>query len=36
MAVVQHILSLDPPTPELLAGWSACGPVLGVVGVLEA
>ena len=29
-------LSLDPPTPEFLAGWSACGAGLNrVVGVLE-
>ena len=30
-------LSLDPPTPELLPGWSACGGGLKrVVGVVEA
>jgi ABC-2 type transport system ATP-binding protein len=30
-------LSLDPPTPELLTGWSACGGGLKrVVGVVEA
>jgi hypothetical protein len=30
-------LSLDPPMPEFLADWSACGAGLNrVVGVLEA
>jgi hypothetical protein len=34
---IRVLLNLDPPTPEFLAGWGACGAGLNrVVGVLKA